>query len=285
MSKIINDLKLQFRLGSPELRLIYVNIAVFLVSIIFFFQFKIGVFNYPDWLGLNANFGKSLVFPWTYISYGFLHSDFFHLLFNMIILNISGRLFHTFFNPKQFWGVYFMGMIFSGLIFQLGFLLLDRQGLLVGASAAIMSILIASATYSPNMMLRLMLIGNVKLWVVAAVILGLDLMYLFAENTGGHISHLAGAVFGFIFTTLLKQGTDLTKPFSMMMDFVHNGFKFEKKHNFKKVHKNPKQTNTKNNPPKDRTQQQIDEILDKISKSGYDSLTKEEKDFLFQAGK
>lgn len=113
-------------------------------------------------------------------------------------------------------------------------------------------------------------------------------MYIGIENTGGHISHLAGAFFGFLYIKLLQNGTDLSKIVSNVIDFFSNLFKPKKEAPFKKVHKNykpePKKETASRIVTKDKTQQQIDEILDKISQSGYDSLTKEEKEFLFKAG-
>jgi hypothetical protein len=151
-----------------------------------------------------------------------------------------------------------------------------------------MAILIATATYSPLMNLRLLLIGNVKLWQFAAVIIIIDLLQIFVENTGGHIAHLAGAFFGLVYIKLLQNGIDLTKGLSLLFDKISQIGKPSKTPHFKKVHRNYNPVNSKSvsgTMSKDRTQQQIDEILDKIGKSGYDSLTKAEKEFLFKTGK
>jgi hypothetical protein len=152
---------------------------------------------------------------------------------------------------------------------------------MVGASGAIMAILVATTTYRPMMTVRLLFFGNVKLWYLTAVILLLDLMQFKIENTGGHIAHLAGGFFGFIFIKLLQNGVDLSQ-------ILINPFKPSKGTPFKKVHKNYSKVTSKPGSRiviKDKTQQQIDEILDKISQSGYDCLTQEEKEFLFKAGK
>jgi hypothetical protein len=151
-----------------------------------------------------------------------------------------------------------------------------------------MAILVAATTYQPLMNVRLFLIGNVKLWHITGVILILDLMQFQLGNMGGHISHLAGAFFGFIFIKLLQNGTDLSVGISKILDFFANLFSKSSSTPFKKVHKNyskPTPKPTSRIVTKDKTQQQIDEILDKISQSGYDCLTKEEKEFLFKAGK
>ena len=159
---------------------------------------------------------------------------------------------------------------------------------MVGASASIMSLLIATTAYQPLMEIRLLLIGNVKLWHIAAVLLLLDLLQIQLENTGGHIAHLGGAFFGYIYIKLLQNGTDLSKVVSSAIDFFTSVFDKKPSAPFKSVHVNPKKPAVKRDGKivqKDKTQQQIDEILDKISKSGYDSLTAEEKEFLFKAGK
>ncbi len=287
---IIEDLKVQYKMGGFEQKLIYWNIGAFLISIFFFYQFKLGFFDFPEWVSLSSNASNLLTKPWTLITYAFFHAGFLHLIFNMIVLNFAGRLFLTFFTQKQFLGLYLLSSIFAGIVFVVAYSIfqLGANVPIVGASGAIMAILVATATYSPLMNLRLLLIGNVKLWQFTAVILILDLLQIFAENTGGHIAHLAGAFFGFIFIKLLQNGTDFSKGIS----FIFNTFAsiFGKKNTtpFKKVHRNyvPKQEQKVSKiVAKDKTQQQIDEILDKISQSGYESLTKEEKEFLFRAGK
>jgi hypothetical protein len=181
-----------------------------------------------------------------------------------------------------------LGALFAGIAFILGYYVLNFSSGIVGASAAIMAILVAVTTYRPLMEVRLLIIGNVKLWHITAVILILDLMQFRLGNTGGHISHLSGAFFGFIFIKLLQNGIDLSKIVSRFLDFFANLFKKSPSTPFKKVHKNynrPVEKSTSRIVTKDKTQQQIDEILDKISQSGYDCLTKEEKEFLFKAGK
>jgi membrane associated rhomboid family serine protease len=284
---IIDDLKMQYKLGGIAQKMIYWNIGCFLISLVFFYQFKVGAFNFPNWIALSSEPAVFLLKPWTFLSYSFFHDGFMHLFFNMMVLNFASSLFLTFFSPKQYLGLYILSAIFAGLIFALGFNLMHLSGAVVGASAAIMAILVAVTTYSPLMNVRLLLIGNVKLWHITAVILILDLMQFRVENPGGHISHLAGAFFGFVFVKLLQNGIDLSKIVSAVIGFFVNRFK-KPSTPFKKVHKNykkPAEKSTSKIVVKDKKQQQIDEILDKISQSGYDSLNKEEKEFLFQAGK
>lgn len=292
---LIDDFKLQYKLGDMTTKLIFWNILLFAIpSVVFALLqlFNFGI-NYYYYVGLSSNLNQFLFKPWTILTYSFFHNGFFHILFNMIMLNFSGKLFTTFFTQKQLFALYVLGGLFGGILYLLSYLLFpllqNQNALLVGASASVMAILIATTTYSPYMNLRLALIGNVKLWHIAIVFLVIDLIQLPLENTGGHLAHIGGAFFGFIFIKALQSGTDLSSGFNSVLDFFVNLFSSKKTTPFKKIHKNPKSSNptktTSRVVTKDRTQQQIDEILDKISQSGYDSLTKEEKEFLFKAGK
>jgi len=285
----INDLKGEYKFGGMEQKLIFWNVGAFIISVPFFYQFTFGIFEFPSWIKLSASTQQLFYAPWTLVSYGFFHASFFHLLFNMMVLNFAGKLFQTFFTQKQLLGVYLLGLVVAGIGFVLAFSLMNL-GLstgLVGASGAIMAVLVATATYAPAMNIRLLLIGNVKLWQLTLVILGIDLMQLFTENTGGHIAHLSGAIFGFVYCKLLQNGTDLSKIISFIFDTLARPFGTNKKNSFKKVHRNYQKTPQKTGAKvvmKDKKQQQIDDILDKISRSGYESLSTEEKEFLFKAG-
>jgi membrane associated rhomboid family serine protease len=279
---------MQYRIGGIANKMIYWNVGLFLLSIIFFYQFKAGIFDFPDWLAISSDPNVVLARPWTLLTYAFFHGGFLHLFFNMMVLNFASRLFLTFFTQKQYLGLYLLGAIFSGLCFVLSFYLLHQVSSMVGASAAIMALLVATTTYQPLMEIRLLLVGNVKLWHITAVVLLLDLLQIQMSNTGGHIAHLSGAIFGYIYIKLLQNGTDLSRIVSSVLNFFTSIFDRKPSTPFKKVHVNPKKPVVKRPGKivvKDKTQQQLDEILDKISQSGYDSLTSEEKEFLFKAGK
>jgi membrane associated rhomboid family serine protease len=281
---IIDDLKFQYQVGGIANKMIYWNVGFFLLSIIFFYQFKSGVFDFPNWLAISSEPTLFLTRPWTLLTYAFFHYGFLHLFFNMMVLNFSSRLFLTFFTQKQYLGLYILSAIFSALCFVLSFYFLHQSSSMVGASAAIMALLVATTAYQPLMEIRLLLIGNVKLWHITAVLLLLDLLQIQMNNTGGHIAHLSGAFFGYIYIKLLQNGTDLSR----IVDSILNLFSKKQSTSFKKVHVNPKKPAAKRESKiviKDKTQQQLDDILDKISQSGYDSLTAEEKEFLFKAGK
>ena len=287
---IIDDLKLQYKVGGIVIKLIFWNVALFVIPwLIFSILSLVGIIiDYMQYVSLSSNPALLIWKPWSLLTYAFFHTGIMHILFNLIVLNFAGRLFMTYFTGKQLVGLYFLSAIFAGIVYISIFYILNISAPIIGASAAIMAILVATTTYNPLMELRLFIIGNVKLWHVAAVIILVDLMQLRSENMGGHISHLAGAFFGFIFIKLLQNGTDLSKIVSSFLDFFTNLFRKQKATPFKKVHKNynkPLEKSVSKIITKDKSQQQIDEILDKISQSGYDSLNKEEKEFLFRVGK
>ena len=292
---IIDDLKLQYRTGGIAQQLIFWNVGLFAIPAIFFGLLTLFGINidYLYYVTLDSLPSSLAWKPWSIITYAVFHSGIFHLFFNMIVLHFSTRLFITYFNQKQLLGLYILGGIFAGFVYLLSYLVLpvfqNTSSTLVGASGSIMAILFAAVTYNPHMEIRLMLVGRVKLWHIAVVVIALDLIQLPSTNAGGHLAHLGGAFFGYLFVSLLRKGTDLTDGVTKIINFFANKVQSKKQSTpFKKVHKNynPTPTFTESRiVKKDKTQQQIDEILDKISASGYDSLSKEEKDFLFRAGK
>ncbi|UOK43866.1 MULTISPECIES: rhomboid family protein [Flavobacterium] len=284
---IIDDFKLQYKAGDITQKLIFWNVGIalpfFVIQSFFPSLFEI----LKTWLCLSSDINTAVLKPWTFITYAFLHADFWHLLFNMIVLNFTSRLFLTYFTQKQLFGAYLLAAIFAGLVFVLTDLFLQQNTILVGASGAIMAVLIAAATYAPFSEIRLLLIGNVKLWHIALVLLALDLIQVPMNNTGGHLAHMGGSLFGFIYIKTLQRGTDMSKIVSKVIDYFVSLFSPRRTTPFKKVHKNVTPQYKKNTGTiidKNSTQKKIDEILDKISKSGYDSLSKEEKDFLFKVG-
>ena len=293
MSKIIDDLKLQYSMGGIANKLIFWNVGLFAVPFLLNEIFKLMNIdkNAFDFVSLASNPEEILWKPWSLISYGFFHSGFFHVLINMLVLNFSSRLFMTYFSSKQLLSLYFSGIIFSGIIYILCYFLFPSLAkfnvTLIGASGTIMAVFFAVATYNPLMEIRLMFIGNVKIWHIAFVYLVLDLINLPLENTGGHIAHLGGALFGYLYVKQIQKGNDICNWFTICMDYFSNLFS-SNKNSFKKIHRNPTPVNNTKTTSKivikDKQQQQIDEILDKIGKSGYDSLSKDEKDFLFKSG-
>ncbi len=291
---LLQDLKLQYKMGGVTLRLIFWNLLLFAVPEIVFALLKLFSTNidYLHYVSLSSNVIDLAWKPWSLVSYAFFHSGIVHLVLNMLMLNFIGQFFTTFFTQKQLLGTYILGGMFSGLVYIAGYaffpVLVNSNVEMIGASGAIMAILFATVTYQPFMDVRLFGVFKIQLWKVSFFFIFLDLIQLPLNNTGGHIAHLAGAVFGFIYVKSLQSGTDLSNIVTQIINFFTNLVVPSKKNTFKKVHVNPKKPVVKRESrivTKDKTQQQIDEILDKISQSGYDSLTAEEKEFLFKAGK
>ncbi len=294
----IDDLKLKFKRFTIIEKLIAINVIVFISFYLintFAFLFNASSGFLLDWFVFPKEFDSFLIQPWSIITYAFLHSGFWHIASNMIILYFSGSYFVTYLTGKRVLTVYFLGAIFGALLYMLSYNLFPAfsevgASVLLGASASVMAILIATATYIPYMSVRLMFIGSVKFWWIAAFFVVLDLIQIPAGNAGGHIAHLGGALFGYLYASQLKKGRDIGSWFEKLMDATVSMFKPREKSPLKTVHKAKKgkkttTNNTKRANTKNPNQAEIDAILDKISKSGYDSLTKQEKDFLFKAGK
>jgi len=295
MNSIFNDIKSNFKTGSSFTRLLYVNLGVFLIIKIlsaFGFLFKINDVNHfiESYLSLPSNLSELVRKPWTLISYMFVHQDFLHILFNMVWLHFGSKLFLQYFNGKQLLSTYFLGGIFGGLIYISAFNIFPVfqdapfiNSVAIGASASVLAIFIAIATYSPNYIVNLTFIGNTFIKHIAIFLVVLDFLLIEKNNPGGHIAHLGGAIFGFLYINLLRKGVDLSVNFYTFLSY----FKFSKKTKLKKVHK---KRSSKNNDDifrnkKSDKQKKINSILEKISKSGYDSLTKQEKDLLFKESK
>ncbi|MBT8393226.1 MAG: rhomboid family intramembrane serine protease [Bacteroidia bacterium] len=284
------DFKYKFSHLNILEKIIAINVVVFLVSRFVFILFKGESNPIFKWFEFPVNLGDFIVQPWSLITYAFIHYDFWHLAFNMLWLYFIGRLFLNLFNTKMALNIYFLGAIFGALLFMLGYNILpsffNKGTLLVGASAAVRALLIFLCAYMPKMDVRIFTF-NLKLWYLGAAIVILDLLGLFGNNPGGNTAHLGGALLGYFYAIQLQKGTDIGKGFERFMDSFVNLFKgASKKTKLKTVHKKNKgfAGHTKGEFSEYNKQKQIDIILDKISKSGYDSLTKEEKEFLFKAG-
>ena len=295
--------KIRYKINTAAIteKLIAVNVIVFLFFGILntvFSLFEIpGFADFYDWFVLPSDPAEFILKPWTIITYSFLHGGIFHLASNMLILYFSGIYFLNFFSPKRLLNYYFLGVIIGGLVFMLSYNLFPAfaggKSYLVGASAGVMAVLIGVATQAPNMYVRLLIFGNLKFWWIAAALVAIDIIQIPMGNAGGHLAHLGGAGLGYLYTTQLHKGNDIGAWWESLMDGIANLFKKkEKKANMKTVHRTSKKRTTgttsssrNSSMSKSEKQQKIDSILDKISKSGYESLTKAEKDFLFQAGK
>lgn len=289
--------KLRYKYATSTVleKLIGINLLFFVLTfafntIGFFFQIQTNYF--VEWLIFPSDLFEFLFQPWSIITYAFLHSGFFHILFNLLVLYFSGRIFLEFFAPQKMINFYILGAIFGALVFMLSYNLFPvfneiGSSKLLGASAGVMAILVGIATKVPNYGVRFLLFGNVKLWVIAVIFVVLDFIRIPLGNPGGHLAHLGGAFIGYYYANQLAKGNDIGAFIERAMNYLQSLFdgSSRSKNNMKTVHKSTQRKATATRVSKTEKQKRVDQILDKISKSGYDSLTKEEKDFLFDAGK
>jgi membrane associated rhomboid family serine protease len=297
---IINDLKNSFKQGNLLSRLIYINLGVFLLITIFnlfFLLFNLSGYQIIDLLALPAESKNLLSRPWTFITYMFVHGDLIHLIFNLLWLYFGGNIFLKYLSNKQIVSTYILGGLTGGLFYIIAYnyfpVFESVIALpLLGSSASVLAILIAIATYVPNYIVNLTFIGRVKLKHIAIVSIVLNLILIPQEKGGqttalttsilSFIAHLGGAFYGFYFSRQLLKGKDTSRWFNNLMDYLVNLFKPTKP--LKTAYKRP-MTDDQWRENKSNDQDKINEILDKIAKSGYESLNKEEKEILFKASK
>ncbi len=297
---MLEDIKSAFRKGSLFTKLIYINVAFFIpvwFIDIFFHSFL-------SWISVPGTFAGLLYKPWTLITYMFAHSGFIHLIFNMLWLFWFGKMFTAELQQKQLISVYLLGGL-VGALFHLSINQLlppaHRAGI-IGSSGAVMAVVFAVAAYKPDKVMNLVFIGEVKLKYIVAVVFFLDLMGAASSMKTGlggiaHIAHLGGAFLGIWFGyEMRKNAKDITKGFSAFLDTVFSWFqptsgKKNKSFTDMKITKSPKAKKQKPksdwefNESKADNQEEINRILEKISATGYESLSKKEKDFLFKQKK
>lgn len=226
-----------------------------------------------DWFSIPSDFSVFLNKPWTVLTYAFVHTKFLHILSNLLVLFYFGNLFLDFFNTKKFLIYYFAGSIIGGIFFLLFYFFNDKPEALTlgGASAAITAIFIGIATKIPHYELKFRFLGNIKIWILAAIWVGLSVIGIVGIDAGAALAHIIGAIVGYLLTKLYGD-----------KEFFSGWFKTTtKKSSLKKVYTNDKVKTRPSFKNQKENQEQINAILDKISKKGYDSLTKEEKEFLF----
>lgn len=294
MSNIITDLRQRFRQGSISLQLIYINIGVFLLLTlvqVILLLFNIRDFSPVRWLEMPSDVTRLLVQPWSVLTYMFLHADVFHLLFNMLWLYWFGQLFLYNFSAKHLRGLYLLGGIAGALLYLLFYNIFPYfhgvSGMMVGASASVLAIVVASAVSMPEYRLNLLLFGQVKLKYVALVVVLTDLLFITSNNAGGHIAHLGGALAGWWFARGIRDGKyDATSWINRLLDTVQGWFvrSPRKEKPRMKVHVGGKHGKDYDYNARKRSQEEeIDRILDKVRQSGYEGLTAEEKRKLFDA--
>lgn len=277
------------RLNFAE-KLIVINVAVFILNALLPFLLGLGRNAISQWFELPVDLMAYLSQPWSIVTYSFFHADFFHLFWNMLLLYFSARIFLNLFSARKLINVYFLGVILGGLLFVLSYnvfpVFLGSNSAIIGASAGVTAVLIFICAYIPNQEVRVIFF-NVKLWYIGAFFVLVDLISIPASNSGGHLAHLGGALLGYVYARQLIKGKDIGEGFARMLDSLGSLFKSrDKRAPLKTVYRKKNTTSgSKIDYDKESRQRKIDGILDKISKSGYESLSKAEKDFLFKAGK
>lgn len=290
---IFSSLKQNFNSGSSVIRLIYINIGIFVVFYLFqliLTLFDIPLFQLSSFISVPSNLQQLLVKPWTLISYMFFHENFFHILFNMFALYWFGKLFLIYFNEKQLTALYVIGGLAGAAVFILSFNIFPffihhfPQTVLLGASGSIMAIITAVAFQVPDLEMQMMFIGRIKLKWIAVFFILTSFFGITSNNAGGELAHLGGALTGYLFVVSLHKGKDFTKGLNRFIDVIYSLFG-RKKLRVVKNQKGKKMTDADFNRQKARNMEEIDRILDKIKKSGYDSLSNDEKRKLFEQKK
>nr|WP_297783548.1 rhomboid family intramembrane serine protease [uncultured Allomuricauda sp.] len=280
-------LRYQFARLSIAEKLIAINVLIFLIDGL---SGALLGHSFSQWFLLPKDFFDFLTQPWSLVTYSFFHAGFGHIFWNMIVLYFASRIFLNLFDSQRFINVYFLGLMLGGLVFLLSYnvfpTLVNSNTALIGASAGVNAVLIFVCAYIPNQEVRLIFF-NIKLWYIGAALVIKDLVMIgMGDNIGGGMAHLGGAFLGYMYARQLFKGNDIGSGFTKLRYAIVDLFKpKEKKAPLKTVYKKKASSTSKKDYDKQAKQRKIDSILDKISKSGYESLSKEEKDFLFKAGK
>lgn len=303
MADIFNNISFKWKTGTWLLKILFINIAVFLLlrigALVCFFA-GMSELAFLKWVECPSSFSMLATRPWTIITYMFAQFDVLHILFNMLWLYGFGRMFLEFNSQKQLLALYIYGGVVGALLFMVGYSVLPVfsgiSGWLIGSSGAVIAIVIATATLNPNHKVGLLFIGQVSLKWIAIISLAIFVLSLSGENSGGHMAHLGGAAIGALYGLMMRRGIDITKPFNKLLDGCVNTFNAikELKLSTPKKAAKPKASkwqstqqttatpnaNTKSTAtPEDQVE--LDKILDKIKKSGYSALSADEKKRLF----
>ncbi len=299
MTGLLSDIKDKFKQANIATRFIYINTGLFIVVklielILYLFGYNYSLIQL--YTSLPAHFNLFVQRPWSLISYMFMHAGLLHLFFNMLLLYWFGQFFLRHYSAKHLRGLYFLGGIAGGISFFIAYAVfpilqpMASSAHLIGASAAVLAVVIAIATEIPNESVRLLFVGGVKLKYLALFVVLTDLLMIISDNPGGHIAHLGGALAGFFFAKGLRQGIDLTRWINAILDipvFIQERIKKAKDNKKMRVaYKNSKRAQDyEYNARKQANAAEIDRILDKIKESGYNNLSEQEKQKLFDAGK
>lgn len=292
MDGIITNLKRSFQAGNILKKLIFINIAVFVL--IRLLGILLLLFNLQDfpillYLQLPASPIALLSRPWTLFTYMFTHFELLHILFNMLWLYWFGELFLQVFNERQLGGLYVLGGLAGALFFVASYNLFPyfqevaSFSFLMGASASVMAIVFAISFYRKEIEINLLFIGRIKLIYLALFTFVIDLLAMTSDNAGGHIAHIGGALFGIWFASRYAQGKDLTAPINRLIDKLVNLGK--RKPKMSVTYGGRSNNDWEYNARKQQQAANIDAILDKLKRSGYGSLSADEKKQLFDASK
>ena len=306
MATTFNNISFRWKTASWLLKIIYINIAVFLILRIFAvvgFFFGAETSSWLRWIECPSSLSILAQQPWAILTYMFTQFDVLHILFNMLWLYGFGRLFLEFNSQKQLLALYIYGGLLGAILFMLGYNLLPVfngiDGWLIGSSASAIAIVIATAVLNPNYKVGLLFIGQISLKWIAIVSVVIFILGLSGENSGGHMAHVGGVLAGVLYGVMMNRGIDITKPFNNTLDWFANlfasikDFKLPKRAPKPKAKKweqgknnpNPSQNNSDKSSQKatasPEDQAELDRILDKIKKSGYTALSAEEKKRLF----
>lgn len=294
MSSLVNDIRQNLKQSGTLQKLLLINIAVFvLINIIkaVLPLFLLSLNDYirvTNWFAVPASVQILITRPWTLITYMFLHEDFFHLLFNMLWLYWMGQILQEYLGNKKLFSTYVLGGISGALLYILAFNFFPlfsnavHSAIALGASASVLAITIAAATLLPDYSINLLLLGRIPLRLIAIFTIVLDLISISGDNAGGHIAHLGGALFGFVYIKQLRKGRDIADWFHKLIDRLSSLSTSSRRPTMNVKYRRAADDDSFLKSKK-VNQEYMDEILDKISKSGYGSLTKEEKDFLFKS--
>lgn len=286
-----DNIRSHIRLSDTLQRLLIINIGFFLlIRIVNAVSglFLIPLFSFMDvsnYVAIPASLDLLIQKPWTVITYMFFHWDILHIFFNMLWLYWMGKIFQEYLGRKKLVETYLLGGLTGAVFFVIAFNLFPLfqssvpAAFALGASASVLAITVATATLLPDYPIQLLLFGTVRLKWLALVIILLDLISVSGTNAGGHIAHLGGALYGFVYIKQLQKGNDLSGWLSRLFE------RFSRKPRMRVATEKQKKRDDEYNINKKAKQERMDDILDKISKSGYGSLTQAEKDFLFQISK
>ena len=304
MNSILDEFKNAFsRPNNGLMRILFINVAVFLtlivLRVILSFSGAADVYELIlRQLMLPAALDSFIVKPWTLVTYFFTHEGFFHILFNMLFIYWFGGLIMEFLGSQKLVNLYVLGGLAGGLLYILLYNTLPyfaqqvEVSRMLGASAGVYAIVVGAATFMPNYTISLILLGPVRIKYIAIFYVILSFAQSVGPNAGGELAHLAGAALGFFYIKQLQNGNDLGKPLQSFFGFIKSFF--VKQPRVSVSYRNKEQKNSKRSSKRsgggsmrsgNSNQDEIDAILDKISESGYDSLTKEEKQKLFDASK